>query len=373
MMSNGIFPLIDKKFILVTGGAGFIGSQTILQLCLKEYNIVVIDNLCNSSEDSIKRIEMITGKKIYFYKLNILNEIKLNKIFENYNIWAVIHFAGLKSVSESWKYPEKYYNNNVEGTRVLVQCMIRHNVNNIIFSSSATVYGNPIDIELLTEESKINPLNPYGISKLKAENVIINYFKDFTNGQACILRYFNPIGADISGLIGENPIDIPNNLLPYICQVLIGKRKFLNIYGNDYPTHDGTGVRDYIHVIDLANGHIAALEKLRKNEYNHDKLKKRIFIYNMGTGKGYSVLEIIKTMSDISGKIIPYKFTNRRKGDAAQVIASPKKANDELQWQAKYDITSMCYDAWKWQLLNPNGYKNPSLDIIRKLNNYQKK
>jgi len=315
---------------------------------------------------------MITGRNVHFYKFSILNEIKLNEIFEHYDIWAVIHFAGLKSVSESWKYPEKYYYNNVEGTRVLIQCMIRHNVYNIIFSSSATVYGNPISSEPLTEESKINPLNPYGISKLKAENVIINHFKEYITSQVFILRYFNPIGADISGLIGENPLDIPNNLLPYVCQVLIGKRKFLNIYGNDYFTHDGTGVRDYIHVIDLANGHIAALEKLKENENNRDKLKKRIFIYNMGTGKGYSVLDIIKTMSKVSGKNIPYKFTNRRQGDAAQVIASPKKANDELQWHAKYDITSMCYDAWKWQLLNPNGYKNPSPDVIRKLKNYQK-
>ena len=368
---------VPGKHILVTGGAGYIGSHTVLQLLKKGHDVVVVDNLCNSVEESLKRVEIISGKKVPFYLCDVLDKEELTKVFDTYDFWAVIHFAGLKSVYESVQYPERYMHNNVEGTRVLVECMMEHNVHNIVFSSSATLYGNPKTMDPLTEEAELGPINPYGESKLKAEQVITEAFKEYEDGQACLLRYFNPIGADVTGLIGENPKDIPNNLLPYITQTLVGKREILSVYGNDYPTRDGTGVRDYIHVVDLAEGHLAALEKLRENDEIHTGAKapidERVLIYNMGTGTGYSVLEVVESMNKASGKIVPYKIVDRRKGDAAQVIACPAKANRELKWCTKFTISEMCADAWNWQSHNPDGYENTSefvKDLLIKYKNH---
>jgi len=367
---------VPGKYILVTGGAGFIGSHTVLELCRNGHDVVVVDNLCNSCEDSVKRIEIITGKKVPFFLCDVRNKEDLTKVFDQFDFWAVIHFAGLKSVSESCQYPERYMNNNVEGTRVLVECMTEHDVHNIVFSSSATLYGNPKNMDPLTEEADLGPINPYGESKLKAEQTITEAFKEYELGQACLLRYFNPIGADVTGLIGENPKDIPNNLLPYICQTLVGKREFLSVYGNDYPTRDGTGVRDYVHVVDLALGHLAALEKLRENEVNRNGAKasidERVLIYNMGTGTGYSVLEVVDSMNKASGKTVPYKIVDRRSGDAAQVVACPAKANKELKWCTQYSISEMCADAWNWQSHNPDGYDNPTEFVIDLLEKYKK-
>jgi UDP-glucose 4-epimerase len=361
-MSTFISHPVPGKQILVTGGAGYIGSHTVLQLLKRGHEVVVVDNLCNSVEESLKRVEVIAGKKVPFYLCDVLDKEELTKVFDTYNFWAVIHFAGLKSVFESCQYPERYMHNNVEGTRVLVECMVEHGVHNIVFSSSATLYGNPKNMDPLTEEAELGPINPYGESKLKAEQAITEAFKEYELGQACLLRYFNPIGADVTGLIGENPKDIPNNLLPYITQTLVGKRECLSVYGNDYPTRDGTGVRDYVHVVDLAEGHLAALEKLRENEVNRKGAKatidERVLIYNMGTGNGYSVLEVIDSMNKASGKTVPYRFTERRKGDAAQVVACPAKANKELKWCTKFSINEMCADAWNWQSHNPDGYDN---------------
>ncbi|OUM56334.1 hypothetical protein PIROE2DRAFT_19096 [Piromyces sp. E2] len=375
-MSTFVSKPVPGKYILVTGGAGYIGSHTVLQLCKNGHNVVVVDNLCNSVEESLKRVEIIVGMNVPFHLVDVRDKENLNKVFDQYDFWAVIHFAGLKSVFESVQYPERYMNNNVEGTRTLVECMIEHKVNNIVFSSSATLYGEPKNMDPLTEEADLGPINPYGESKLKAEQVITELFKEYDMGQACLLRYFNPIGADVSGLIGENPKDIPNNLLPYVCQTLVGKLEYLRVFGNDYPTRDGTGVRDYIHVVDLADGHLAALEKLRANEEKRAGAKatldERVLIYNMGTGNGYSVLEVVESMNKASGKTVPYKITERRKGDAAQVVACPAKANKELCWYTKYNISEMCADAWRWQSQNPDGYDNPSQFVLDLLEKYKK-
>jgi len=375
-MSTFVSHPVPGKYILVTGGAGYIGSHTVLELCRNGHNIVVVDNLCNSVEESLKRVEIISGKGVPFYFCDVRDKEELNKVFDKYDFWAVIHFAGLKSVFESCQYPERYMNNNVEGTRILVECMAEHNVHNIVFSSSATLYGNPKTMDPLTEDCELGPINPYGESKLKAEQVITEKFKEYEDGQACLLRYFNPIGADVTGLIGENPKDIPNNLLPYVCQTLVGKREILSVYGNDYPTRDGTGVRDYVHVVDLADGHLAALEKLRENEEKRKGAKapidERVLIYNMGTGTGYSVLEVVDSMNKASGKTVPYKIVDRRKGDAAQVVACPAKANKELKWYTRFSISEMCADAWRWQSQNPDGYDNPSKQVLDLLEKFKK-
>jgi len=374
-MSTFVSKPVPGKYILVTGGAGYIGSHTVLELCKNGHDVVVVDNLCNSVEESLKRVEIIAGKKVPFHLVDVRDKEALNKVFDQYDFWAVIHFAGLKSVFESVQKPELYMNNNVKGTTTLVECMIEHKVNNIVFSSSATLYGEPKNMDPLTEEADLGPINPYGESKLKAEQAITELFKTYEDGQAVLLRYFNPIGADVSGLIGENPKDIPNNLLPYITQTLVGKLKCLKVFGNDYPTRDGTGVRDYIHVVDLADGHLAALEKLRENEEKRAGAKatldERVLIYNMGTGTGYSVLEVVDSMNKASGKTVPYEITERRPGDAAQVVACPAKANSELKWYTRYNISEMCADAWRWQSQNPDGYDNPSQNVLDLLEKYK--
>lgn len=364
-MSTFISTPVEGKYILVTGGAGFIGSHTVLQLLKAGHQVVVVDNLCNSCEESLRRVEIITGKKVHFHLCDILDKEKLNKVFDTYPIWSVIHFAGLKSVFESVQYPQKYMYNNVEGTRVLLECMNEHGVANIVFSSSATLYGGSNNMDNITEDCHIAPINPYGVSKWKAEQVITENAEVHTEVQAVLLRYFNPIGAHVTGLIGENPKDIPNNLLPYVCQTLVGRLPYLNVFGDDYPTRDGTGVRDYIHVVDLANGHLAALEKLRSQQVERqqnpntdaEELKNRVLIYNMGTGTGYSVLEVVENMSKAAQKKVPYKIAPRRSGDAAQVVANPAKANKELKWKAEFDVEDMCRDAWKWQSQNKEGYE----------------
>jgi UDP-glucose 4-epimerase len=333
---------------LVTGGAGYIGSHTCVELLEAGYDAVVVDNLSNSDRKSIERVEKITGKPLPLYTSDLLDIDALNRIFEKHTIDTVIHFAGYKAVGESVAKPLKYYENNLVGTIRLLQCMKEHNVKNIVFSSSATVYGDPHKVPI-TEDFPIQATNPYGRSKLMIEEILRDLYKSDSSWNIAILRYFNPVGAHKSGLIGEDPNDIPNNLVPYISQVAIGKLKELRVFGNDYPTPDGTGVRDYIHVIDLALGHIKAVEKIRQNP--------GLFTVNLGTGRGYSVLEMIKAFEKASGRKIPYIFTDRRPGDIAVCYADPTKAYELLGWKAERDIDEMCEDTWRWQTMNPNGYK----------------
>lgn len=335
--------------ILVTGGAGYIGSHTVLCLLERGYNVVVLDNLSNSSYESLRRVEAITQRDIVYYQGDITDRIFLRKIFSENKIEAVIHFAGLKSVSESIKYPTKYYENNVMGSIILLDEMIKNGIYKLIFSSSATVYGEPERIPL-TEDCKTGgTTNPYGTSKLMVEQILSDTVKAQPQLSITILRYFNPAGAHPSGLIGEDPNGIPNNLLPYISQVAIGKLEKLSIYGNDYPTYDGTGVRDYIHVMDLAEGHVAAIEKM-----NADSGCK---IYNLGTGKGYSVLELISAFEAQSNIKIPFTFTERRPGDIAECWSDSSLAHRALAWRATRSLDEMMRDSWNWQLQNPNGYK----------------
>jgi UDP-glucose 4-epimerase len=334
--------------ILVTGGAGYIGSHTCVELLEAGYDAVVVDNLSNSDRKSIERVEKITGKPLPLYTSDLLDIDALNRIFEKHTIDTVIHFAGYKAVGESVAKPLKYYENNLVGTIRLLQCMKEHNVKNIVFSSSATVYGDPHKVPI-TEDFPIQATNPYGRSKLMIEEILRDLYKSDSSWNIAILRYFNPVGAHKSGLIGEDPNDIPNNLVPYISQVAIGKLKELRVFGNDYPTPDGTGVRDYIHVIDLALGHIKVVEKICQNP--------GLFTVNLGTGRGYSVLEMIKAFEKASGRKIPYIFTDRRPGDIAVCYADPTKAYELLGWKAERDIDEMCEDTWRWQTMNPNGYK----------------
>ena len=335
--------------ILVTGGAGFIGSHTCVELLEAGYDVVVVDNLYNSSRKSLDRVEQITGKKPVFYEADILDREDLRRIFEKEQIESVIHFAGLKAVGESVSKPIEYYYNNIAGTLVLCDVMRRHNVKNIVFSSSATVYGDPAFIPITEECPKGKITNPYGQTKGMLEQVLEDIHVSDPEWNVILLRYFNPIGAHKSGLIGEDPKGIPNNLVPYVAQVAIGKLETLGVFGDDYDTPDGTGVRDYIHVVDLAKGHVAAIKKLEK--------KKGVLIYNLGTGKGYSVLDVVHAFEKACGKEIPYTIKPRRPGDIATCYADPAKAKAELGWEAQYGIEEMCADSWKWQSMNPKGYE----------------
>ncbi|MDD8002127.1 UDP-glucose 4-epimerase GalE [Bacillus cereus] len=334
--------------ILITGGAGYIGSHTCVELLNNNYKIIVVDNLSNSSIESLNRVKEITGKQFEFYKENVLNREKMNEIFLENNIEAVIHFAGFKAVGESTTIPLTYYYNNIIGAIVLCDVMQKHNVKNFIFSSSATVYGIP-KTSPITEEFPLSVTNPYGQTKLMIEQIMHDVAKADDEWSIALLRYFNPFGAHQSGRIGEDSNGIPNNLMPYVTQVAVGKLKELNIFGNDYPTKDGTGVRDYIHVVDLAKGHVKALEKVLKT--------KGIEAYNLGTGKGYSVLEMVKAFEKVSGKKIPYKVIGRRPGDVAICFADVSKAKRELGWEAEYGLEEMCVDSWRWQVNNKNGYQ----------------
>ena len=336
--------------ILVTGGAGYIGSYTVVELQNEGYDVVVIDNLSNSCEKSLERVEKITGKKVPFYKCDILDREKLSEIMDKEKFDACIHFAGLKAVGESVAKPWEYYENNIAGTLTLVDVMRKHNVKNIIFSSSATIYGDPAFIPITEECPKGVCTNPYGWTKSMLEQVLTDIQKADPEWNVILLRYFNPIGAHKSGTIGENPNGIPNNLMPYITQTAVGKRDHLTIFGNDYDTHDGTGVRDYIHVVDLARGHVKALAKIKE--------KAGLKIYNLGTGTGYSVLDIVKNFEEATGVKVPYEIGPRRPGDIATCYASAKKAYDELGWKAEYGIKEMCADSWNWQKNNPNGYED---------------
>jgi UDP-glucose 4-epimerase len=333
--------------ILVTGGAGYIGSHTCLELLAVGYEVVVVDNLCNSSREGLRRVEELIGRQVIFYELDLRDAAGLHAVFEEHEIEAVIHFAGLKAVGESVQMPLHYYSNNLTATLVLCEVMAAHNVKNIVFSSSATVYGDPATVPI-TEEFPLSATNPYGSSKLFVEQILQDLHTADASWNVGLLRYFNPVGAHVSGRIGEDPNDIPNNLMPYVAQVAVGRLKELSVFGNDYPTPDGTGVRDYIHVVDLAKGHIKAIEKLRS--------KPGVVIYNLGTGKGYSVLDMVKAFEKASGRKVPYRIAARRPGDIAACYANPAKAREELGWQAEKGIDEMCEDAWRWQSTNPKGY-----------------
>ena len=336
--------------ILVTGGAGYIGSHTCVELLDAGYEVVVLDNLCNSSEKSLDRVKQLTGKEVKFYKGDILDREILNQIFAENQIESCIHFAGLKAVGESVAKPWEYYHNNITGTLVLVDAMKENGCKNIIFSSSATVYGDPVEIPITEECPKGQCTNPYGWTKSMLEQVLMDVQKADKEWNVIILRYFNPIGAHKSGMMGENPNGIPNNLMPYVTQVAVGKLESLGVFGNDYDTPDGTGVRDYIHVVDLAKGHVKALKKIEE--------KAELCIYNLGTGHGYSVLDIVKNFEEANNIKIPYVIKARRPGDIATCYCDPTKAKEELGWVAEYGIREMCEDAWRWQSNNPNGYEN---------------
>ena len=335
--------------ILVTGGAGFIGSHTVVELQEAGYDVVVLDNLSNSSVISLERVEKITGKKVPFYKADILDREALEEIFTKENVDAVIHFAGLKAVGESVQKPWEYYENNIAGTLTLVDVMRKHGVKNIIFSSSATVYGNPAFIPITEECPKGQCTNPYGWTKSMLEQILSDIQKADQEWNVILLRYFNPIGAHKSGTMGENPNGTPNNLMPYITQVAVGKQKELGVFGDDYDTHDGTGVRDYIHVVDLAKGHVKALKKIEENA--------GLKVYNLGTGVGYSVLDIVKNFEEANGFKVPYVIKPRRAGDIATCYSDATKAKEELGWVAERGIKEMCEDSWRWQKNNPNGYE----------------
>ena len=335
--------------ILVTGGAGYIGSHTCIELLNEGYEVVVVDNLCNSCEESLKRVEEITGKTVKFYEADLLDRDALEKIFAAEKVESVIHFAGLKAVGESVQKPLEYHHNNLTGTLILCDVMRNHGVKNIVFSSSATVYGDPAFIPITEECPKGVCTNPYGWTKSMLEQILTDLHTADSEWNVVLLRYFNPIGAHKSGKIGENPKGIPNNLMPYITQVAVGKLKCLGVFGDDYDTPDGTGVRDYIHVVDLALGHVKAIKKL--------EAKEGVSIYNLGTGNGYSVLQMVKAMEKACGHEIPYEIKPRREGDIATCYADPSKAKRELGWEAQRGLDEMCEDSWRWQSQNPNGYE----------------
>ncbi len=337
--------------ILVCGGAGYIGSHTCVELINAGYDIVVADNLVNSCEEAVRRVEKITGKTVPFYKTEICNEDETEQLFSKHpEIDMVIHFAGLKAVGESVVKPLEYYTNNLVSTLVLLNAMRRHGVKNLVFSSSATVYGDPASVPIREDFPTGGTSNPYGTTKLFIEKILIDYCKADPTLNVALLRYFNPIGAHESGLLGEDPNGIPNNLVPYIAQVAVGKLEKLHVFGNDYPTPDGTGVRDYIHVVDLAKGHVCALNKLKE--------KCGLFVCNLGTGKGYSVMDILHAYEKACGKELPYVIEARRAGDIAECYADPHKALVEMGWKAELGIEEMCASSWKWQSMNPNGYRS---------------
>ena len=335
--------------ILVTGGAGYIGSHTCVELLNQGHEVVVVDNLYNSSEEALKRVEKITGKTLTFYKADMLDRDAMEEIFSKEKIDAVIHFAGLKAVGESVAKPLEYYYNNITGTLILCDVMRKHGVKKIIFSSSATVYGDPAFVPITEECPKGKITNPYGQTKAMLEQILTDFHTADPEWNVILLRYFNPVGAHESGLIGEDPKGIPNNLTPYITQVAVGKLKEVGVFGNDYDTPDGTGVRDYIHVVDLAIGHVKALKKFED--------KPDVYIYNLGTGRGYSVLEVIQAFSKAVGRDIPYVIKPRRPGDIATCYADSTKAKNELGWTAERGIDEMCADSWRWQSMNPDGYR----------------
>lgn len=333
--------------ILVTGGAGYIGSHTSVELLEAGYEVVVVDNLCNAKKEALRRVEAISGKAVIFYQVDLRDREGLRVVFQENSIEAVIHFAGLKAVGESVREPLLYYSNNIAGTVSLCQIMAEHKVKNIVFSSSATVYGDPRSVPI-TEDFPLSATNPYGNSKLFIEQILQDLHGADPSWNVALLRYFNPVGAHHSGRIGEDPAGPPNNLLPYVAQVAVGRLPELHVFGGDYPTPDGTGVRDYIHVVDLARGHLKAIEKLRSSP--------GVVTYNLGTGKGYSVLEMVKAFEKASGRKVPYRIVARRPGDIAACYADPGKARQELGWQAERGIAEMCRDAWRWQSANPDGY-----------------
>lgn len=335
--------------VLVTGGAGYIGSHTCIALHEAGFDFVVFDNLCNSSQESLRRVEKLIGKSINFIEGDIRNKADLQKAFTNYGIDSVIHFAGLKAVGESVEMPLEYYDNNVNGTLVLCQVMSENNCKKIVFSSSATVYGDPATTPI-KEDFPLSATNPYGRSKLFIEEILRDLFASDNSYQVVLLRYFNPVGAHSSGTIGEDPNDIPNNLMPFITQTAVGKRELLSVFGGDYNTLDGTGVRDYIHVVDLALGHVKALQKISSLT--------EVLAVNLGTGNGYSVLDMVKAFEKASQKEIPYQIIGRRPGDIAICFADPSYAYEQLGWKATRGIDEMCEDSWRWQSQNPNGYAN---------------
>ncbi|PGL70324.1 UDP-glucose 4-epimerase GalE [Bacillus sp. AFS055030] len=334
--------------VLVTGGAGYIGSHTCVELINKGYEIIVIDNFSNSKPEALRRVAEITGKSFEYYNTDLLNKDDLEEVFTNHNIDSVIHFAGYKAVGESTMYPIEYYHNNITGTLILCEIMKKYEVKKLVFSSSATVYGSTDQVPII-EESQLGAVNPYGRTKLMIEEILRDLAHSDPSWSIALLRYFNPIGAHESGLIGEDPKGIPNNLMPYISQVAVGKLPILSVFGNDYPTIDGTGIRDYIHVVDLAIGHLRALERVQESH--------GIDAYNLGTGRGYSVLEVVKAFEDATNRKVPYEVKERRQGDAAICFADVTKAQKELGWQASRSIEEMCEDTWRWQKNNPNGYQ----------------
>ena len=336
--------------ILVTGGTGFIGSHTTVSLIEAGYDVVILDNLCNSSAKILPRLKEITGKDITFYQGDIRDRAMLQKIFAEHQIKTVMHFAGLKAVGESNALPIKYYDCNVSGSLILAEEMAKAGVFSMVFSSSATVYGNPVRTPITEDMPVGGTTNPYGTSKYMVERILADIQKADPRWSMILLRYFNPVGAHKSGLIGEYPNGTPNNLLPYICQVASGKLPYLSVFGNDYNTPDGTGVRDYIHVVDLAEGHVKAMEANSRNS--------GVFVYNLGTGNGYSVLEIIKAFENASGLSIPYQIKPRRSGDIAVCFADPSYTNRQIAWKAQRDLAAMMTDSWRWQSNNPNGYDN---------------
>jgi len=334
--------------ILVTGGAGYIGSHTAVELLNAGYDVVIADNFCNSHPEVLNRIQALTGKKPAFYEADVRDATALNIIFENHNIKSVIHFAGLKAVGESTQLPLKYYQNNIAATLTLCEVMQQHHVFDLVFSSSATVYGDPHAVPI-NESFPLSATNPYGRSKLMVEEILRDLSKSDPRWGIVLLRYFNPVGAHPSGTMGEDPNGIPNNLLPFISQVAIGRRAELSVFGNDYATPDGTGVRDYIHVVDLAIGHIKAIERIKR--------ERGVLTYNLGTGQGYSVLEMITAFEQAAGKSIAYKIVERRPGDIAECWADPAYAATDLGWKAERNLTDMMSDTWHWQSKNPNGYQ----------------